>query len=159
MAFRINQEGTMMQRPNEVLERLHNAMNQHDLDAFVACFDADYKSDQPAHPNRGFASRDQVRKNWATMFEGIPDFHAELLSQAEHGDVAWAEWRWRGTRQDRPPLDVRGVTLFGVRDGRIVWGRLYMEETEAAGADIDETMRHLTMRQPQRTEPVEAEGR
>jgi hypothetical protein len=34
-----------------------------------------------------------------------------------------------------------------------------MEETEVAGTNIDETMRHLTMSQPQRDEPVEAEGR
>jgi hypothetical protein len=36
-----------------------------------------------------------------------------------------------------------GVTLFGVVDGLIAWGRLYMEEVEAAGEDIDETVRRL----------------
>ena len=34
----------------EAVERLHNAMNQHDLGAFLACFDRDYRSEQPAHP-------------------------------------------------------------------------------------------------------------
>ena len=132
-----------MQRPTEVLERLCNAMNQHDLEGFVACFDPDYQSEQPAHPGRGFAGRDQVRKNWATMFEGMPDFHAELLGWAERGDVVWAEWRWRGTRRDGVTLDMRGVTVFGVRDGRIAWGRLYMEESEVAGANIDETVQRI----------------
>lgn len=55
----------------------------------------------------------------------------------------WAEWRWSGTRADAPPLDMRGVTLFGVEDGRIAWGRLYLEEVEAAGEDIDATVRRL----------------
>jgi hypothetical protein len=36
-----------------------------------------------------------------------------------------------------------GVTIFGVEGGLIVWGRLYMEEVEAAGEDIDETVRRL----------------
>jgi hypothetical protein len=36
-----------------------------------------------------------------------------------------------------------GVTIFGVADGLIAWGRLYMEEVEAAGEDIDETVRRL----------------
>jgi hypothetical protein len=34
---------------------------------------------------------------------------------------------------------MRGVTPFEVRNGRIVSGRLYMEEVEEAGEDIDET--------------------
>jgi hypothetical protein len=38
---------------------------------------------------------------------------------------------------------MRGVTVFGVEDGLIAWGRLYMEEVEAAGEDIDETVRRL----------------
>jgi hypothetical protein len=38
---------------------------------------------------------------------------------------------------------MRGVTVFGVEDGLIEWGRLYMEEVEAASEDIDETVRRL----------------
>lgn len=55
----------------------------------------------------------------------------------------WTEWRWTGTRANEAPLDIRGVTLFGVEDGRIVSGRLYMEEVEELGGDIDETVRRL----------------
>jgi hypothetical protein len=46
----------------EVVERLHQSMNEHDLGAFVACFDPGYRSEQPAHPNRGFDGRDQVER-------------------------------------------------------------------------------------------------
>jgi hypothetical protein len=129
--------------PKEVLERLHHAMNQHDLEAFLACFDPDYRSEQPAHPNRGFGGREQVEKNWTALFEGIPDFHAELRSTATQGGTLWTEWRWTGTRDNEAPLDVRGVTLFGIENGLIVSGRLYMEEVEEAGGDIDETVRRL----------------
>src|SRR6266567_1541998 len=31
----------------------------------------------------------------------------------------WAEWHWEGSRVDGTRLDLRGVTIFGVRDGRI----------------------------------------
>jgi len=129
--------------PKEVVERLHHAMNQHDLAGFLACFGPDYRSEQPAHPNRGFGGREQVEKNWAALFSGIPDFHAALVATTADGDIVWAEWRWSGTRTGEPPLDMGGVTLFGVEDGLIVWGRLYMEEVEAAGEDIDETVRRL----------------
>jgi ketosteroid isomerase-like protein len=129
--------------PKDVIERVHHAMNQHDLEAVLACLDPDYRSEQPAHPNRGFGGREQVEKNWAAMFGGMPDFHAELLATAVEGETAWTEWRWTGTRSDRTGLDVRGVTLFGIEDGRIVSGRLYMEEVEEAGADIDATVGRL----------------
>ena len=129
--------------PADVVERLHEAMNRHDLEAFLACIDVDYRSEQPVHPPRGFGGREQVEKNWSAIFEGVPDFHAELLATATGGDKVWSEWHWTGTRRNEAPLDLRGVTLFGVRDGRIVSGRLYMEEVEAAGGDIDETVRRL----------------
>ena len=127
----------------EAIERLHNAMNQRDLEAFVACFDPNYRSEQPAHPNRGFGGREQVGKNWSALFEGIPDFHADLIATATEGDTLWCEWRWTGTRANEGPLDMRGVTLFEIKNGQIVSGRLYMEEVEEAGAEIDETVRRL----------------
>ena len=129
--------------PADVVERLHHAMNRHDLEAFVACFDRDYRSEQPVHPARGFGGREQVEKNWSALFEGVPDFRAELLSTATEGDTLWSESHWTGSRANEAPLDVRGVTIFGIENGRIVSGRLYLEEVEQAGQDIDETVRRL----------------
>ena len=127
----------------ETVERVHWAMNQHDLQAFVACLDPNYRSEQPAHPGRGFGGREQVEKNWSALFEAVPDFHAQILATATEGDTVWSEWHWTGTRANEVPLDMRGVTLFEVRNGQIVSGRLYMEEIEEAGADIGETVRRL----------------
>jgi ketosteroid isomerase-like protein len=118
-------------------------MNAHDLEAFLACIHPEYRSEQPVHPERGFGGRDQVEKNWAAMFSGIPDIRAEALDTAVDGGTAWTEWRWSGTRTDGSPVDIRGVTLFRVEDGLIVSGRLYMEEVEQAGADIDQTVKRL----------------
>jgi hypothetical protein len=126
----------------EVLERLRDAQNRHDLDAFVACFDPEYDSRQPLHPDRAFMGSQQVRQNWAGVFAGVPDFRAELLRSAQRDDTGWAEWHWHGTRADGSRLDMRGVTIFGVRDGRIVWGRLYLEDVEG-GQGIDQAVQHM----------------
>lgn len=126
----------------EVLERLRDAQNRHDLDAFVACFDPQYRSEQPVHPDRAFVGRQQVHTNWAEVFAGVPDFQAELLRSAEQTDTWWAEWHWQGTRTDGTRLDMRGVTIFGVRDDRIVWGRLYLEDVEG-GQGIDQAVQHM----------------
>src|SRR6201991_1489435 len=122
--------------PSIVVERLKAAMNAHDLEAFLACFQDDYVSEQPAHPDRAFRGREQVRRNWSAVFDGVPDFRSELVRGAVDGEVVWSEWRGRGTQSDGAALDMVGVMVCGVRDGQMSWARLYMEPVEEAGAGI-----------------------
>jgi hypothetical protein len=68
--------------PAALVQRLRQATNDHDLDALAGCFAVDYRNETPAHPERGFAGRDQVRKNWAQIFAAVPDVRAEVLSTA-----------------------------------------------------------------------------
>ena len=126
-----------------VVTRLRDAMNGHDLEAFLECFHEDYRSEQPVHPGRGFGGRDQVRTNWSAIFSGVPDFAADLVSHCQSGDQEWSEWRWRGTRQDGSVVDMAGVIIAGVRDGRIEWGRLYVEPLEQAQETIDEAVQRM----------------
>jgi ketosteroid isomerase-like protein len=132
--------GTGQANPKDVVECLRLAMNAHDLEAHVACMHPDYRSARHAHPNRGFGGREQVKKNWTAIYGAISDFHAELLALTTEGDTVWAEWHWTGTRADGSPFAMRGVTIFGVADDHIAWGRLYMEEVEEAGEDIDQAV-------------------
>ncbi len=126
----------------EVMNRLLAAMNAHDLDAFVACFALDYRSEQPAHPSRAFEGRDKVRENWTSVFAGVPDFNAELrLSATTDDGVEVGEWRWRGTHTDGSSFAMGGVTVMGIEAEQVAWGRLYMEVIERDGADIDQMVR------------------
>jgi ketosteroid isomerase-like protein len=126
----------------EVMNQLLEAMNAHDLDAFVACFAPDYRSEQPAHPSRAFDGSDKVRENWTSVFSGVPDFNAELLLSATTDDgVEIGEWRWLGTHTDGSPFAMRGVIVMGIEGQQIAWGRLYMEVIERDGADIDQMVR------------------
>lgn len=128
----------------DVLERLRDALDRHDLDAFVDCFDSGYRSEQPVHPDRLFTGREQVRRNWAAVFDGVPDIRAELLRSAQAGDAHWAEWYWRGTRADGTPLEMRGVTIFGIQHDRILWGRLYMQDVDRSGGNIEQAVWRMT---------------
>jgi ketosteroid isomerase-like protein len=139
--------GTVQDHAGAVSERLAQAMNAHHLEAQLACFHDDYRSEQPAHPARTFTGRAQVRQNWSELFESIPDFQAELLRLAVVGNEEWAEWIWQGTKEDGTPLEERGVSIFGIRDGRIAWAHLYLEETEREGAGITDTVRRMTGRE------------
>ena len=122
-----------------VIERMAEALNRHDLKAFLWCFDPNYRSEQPAHPNRGFGGKEQVRKNWSGMFESFPNFEAQLLRYTAAEGVVWGEWHWMATG-----LNMAGVTIMGVEEDRFVWERLYMEPVEEDGKDIDEAMRTIT---------------
>jgi hypothetical protein len=119
-------------------ERLEAATNAHDIDAFVALFAPDYDSRQPAHPDRAFTGSDQVRANWSEVFAGVPDFRAELLGSSADGDTLWTEWEWTGTG-----LHMAGVIVFGVRDERFAWARLYIEHVEH-GEGIEAAVREMT---------------
>jgi ketosteroid isomerase-like protein len=128
----------------QLVGRLHAAMNAHDIEAFVACFAEDYDSSQPAHPDRAFRGREQVRANWSAIFAGVLDFRAELVGVDAVGDTAWSEWRWEGMQTDGGRLDMAGVMVLGVRDDRIAWARLYIEPVEQAGAGIEAAVRDIT---------------
>jgi ketosteroid isomerase-like protein len=130
--------------PLAVVDRLHQALNRHDLPAMVALFADDYDSSQPAHPARSFRGRQQVEKNWSTILSSIPDLHVELLRTSVTGNTIWSEWDWTGTQANGEPMHLRGVIIMGVRDGLIVWGRLYIEDVEQDGGGIDEDVRQMT---------------
>ena len=132
-----------MSDPRAVMDRLTAAQNAHDLEGMLACFDEDYRSEQPLFPARNFHGSAQVRANWSALLEGIPDFHAEILRSAADGDTVFAEIHWTGTKADGTPLEERGVLIMGVRDDRVAWGRLYADEVDREGAGIDTVVRRM----------------
>jgi ketosteroid isomerase-like protein len=113
--------------PTVVLERIQEAINAHDLEALVDCFTHDVHSEQPTRPGRGFRGRDELRGYWELVLGSGGDFKADLLRSAGTEDTAWAEWCWHGKRRDGSTFARAGVTIYGLRDGRIAWIRLYME--------------------------------
>lgn len=128
---------TQMGDPRQTVDRLRRAIEGHDLEEMVDCFHPDVVSEQPAHPDRDFRGRDQIRTNWAQIFGGVPDLRATLVRCAVEGLRAWAEWSWDGTRRDGEPFELRGITILEVAEGRITSLRFYMEPLERAGAGID----------------------
>ncbi len=126
-----------------VLEQLRDAVNAHDAHRLASLFAEDYRSAQPLHPGRGFGGSDQVLENWVSVFDGVPDFSSELLAVSVDGETEWGEWHWHGHHVDGSSFAMRGVTIFVVRDGAVVEGRLYMEPVETDGGDIEAAVQEL----------------
>ena len=130
----------------EVVARMIEAINDHDLDAMLESFKPDYRSEQPVHPSRAFHGAEQVRKNWGALLEAVPDLHWEVLRLISDDSTAWIEARLTGTKADGTKLDEIGVIIFGVSGGHIGWARLYLEDVETESGDIEDTVRHMAGR-------------
>lgn len=122
---------------SQLVERLRQATNDHDLDAVVACFAENYRNETPAHPGRGFVGRAQVRTNWQRIFAAVPDVRAEVLRTAVDGDVVWSEWELRGFRHDGDLQLMRGVIIFEVADDRATSARFYLEPVDPGEDGVD----------------------
>lgn len=116
--------------PKLVFERMIQAANRHDLDAMVACFAPDFRSEQPLHPERDFTGQARVRKNWSFFFTTIPDIQIEILNEVAEGDTVWAELHYHGMQTDGKKFTVRGVTLSRIQSDQVIWARLYIEPVQ-----------------------------
>jgi ketosteroid isomerase-like protein len=125
---------------HELLDRLCQATNTHDLDAIVGCFAPDYRNETPVHPERSFTGTDQVRRNWEMILSMVPDVTTEVVRWAVDGDTVWSEWTHRGTRSDGSPHDMAGVVIFGVREGLASWARFYLEPVQHGEGRHDEAI-------------------
>jgi limonene-1,2-epoxide hydrolase len=121
----------------EVVTRLVAATNAHEIDDLVDCFATGYVNETPVHPQRGFHGRDQVRRNWTSIFAGVPDVTARVVASVAEGQTVWTEWEMSGTRRDGASHAMAGVIIFGVREDRIAWARFYLEPVEQSSGDVN----------------------
>ena len=126
-----------------LVRRIRDAINAHDLDALVDAFDPDVVSETPAHPQRTFRGRDQVRRNWQQIFAGVPDLRADLLDAVEVGRTVWSEWDWHGTRRDGSAHLMRGVTILDHDGSRAASVHFYMEPVDREGPGPDAAVRRI----------------
>ena len=126
-----------------VIGRLLDAVNGHDLDGIGACFADDYVNETPAHPQRGFRGREQVRRNWTQILGSVPDLQAHVPSSVVDGFTAWTEWEMSGTRADGDVFLMRGVVIFTVPHDTITSARFYLEPVEESSGDVNAATRRV----------------
>lgn len=124
-----------------LIERLRDAVNRHDLEALTGCFADNFLNETPVHPARGFQGREQVRKNWAQIFAGVPNIEADIVRSSVEGGYAWSEWEMRGTRGDGVAHLIRGVSIFGIGEREFTSVRFYLEPVDEGEASADQAVR------------------
>jgi steroid delta-isomerase-like uncharacterized protein len=85
-------------------------------------------------PFGGPGGAEGIRQAGARMRHGCPDWHSELHSLVAEDDIVVERFTASGTHQGEmlgvaptgQALELRGINIFRIRDGRIVerWGRL-----------------------------------
>ena len=60
------QDAQTQSSPKVVFERMIQAANRHDLEAMVACFAPDFRSEQPFYPERNFTGQEGCGKTGAS---------------------------------------------------------------------------------------------
>ena len=128
---------------NGFVAQLVAAVNDHDLDAVVGLFTADYQNQTPMHPARSFTGNHQVRRNWETLFAAVPDLSAEVIAQAVGDDDVWTEWTVDGTRRDGTEHRMRGVVIFTVVDDQATAARFYLEPLDSGDGDVNAAINAL----------------
>lgn len=103
---------------SDVVDRVLDALNAHDLERFVACY-ADDATIEDGHDNVMAAGHDELRARYGPMFERYPEVRVTPLHRIDVGSfvVQHEEVTGRGEPE-------RHVAVYLVRDGRIARERL-----------------------------------
>ena len=107
----------------EVLGRMVDAFNAHDLDAIMSLFVDDCVFESPRGPDpwgRRFEGRAAVREGLGARFTTIPDVHYGDGSDFVAGDRGVSEWTLTGTTTAGVRLEVRGCDIWTFRGTEVV---------------------------------------
>jgi ketosteroid isomerase-like protein len=107
----------------DLLERMVDGFNAHDIDAIMALFTDDCVFVSPRGPDpwgRRFDGQDAVREGLGARFTTIPDVHYGHGSHFVSGDRGVSEWTLSGTTTDGVRLEVRGCDIWTFRDDKVV---------------------------------------
>jgi ketosteroid isomerase-like protein len=107
----------------ELLQRVADGYNRHDLDAIMAAFSDDSVFESPRGPDpwgKRFVGKGDVREGLAARFVGIPDVHYGNDEHFVSGNRGASEWTLTGTTTDGERIEVRGCDLWTFdADGKI----------------------------------------
>ena len=117
----------------DVLERMLDGFNRHDLDAIMSLFAEDCVFESPRGPDpwgRRFEGRAAVREGLGGRFTTIPDVHYGEGSHFVAGDRGVSEWTLTGTTTAGMRLEVRGCDIWTFRGDEVVLKNSYWKIVE-----------------------------
>jgi ketosteroid isomerase-like protein len=126
----------MSQENVELARRSVDAINQRDLDAYLALMEDNIEAiSRLAVIEGAFQGHDGIRHWWQTLFDIWPDFTAQVVELHPFGDLTLgsALLRGHGAGSDIP-WDWTVYTVARWRRGKCVWWGNYSTRAEALEA-------------------------
>jgi uncharacterized protein (TIGR02246 family) len=106
-----------------VVQRFHDALNAHDLDALADLWSEDCVFEDTSPPDgTRHVGRDQALQACRDFFTQSPDARFEMEEIVTVGDRAYVKWRYAWADGH-----VRGVDLVRVRDGKVTESLAYVK--------------------------------
>jgi hypothetical protein len=99
----------------DAVERQVEAYNAGDVDAFVACYAAEVALED-ADGNLQTNGREQLREDYAKLFERCPDLHAEIATRIRVGPYVVDEERISG----HPAGDIHVIAVYRLDDEGLI---------------------------------------
>lgn len=104
-----------------VIEQFNEVFNRGDVPAIMALMTGDcvFENTYPPPDGERYEGQDAVRAFWEQFFASSnePAFAAEDMFVS--GDRCVVRWRYQWREADGRQGHVRGVDVFGVRDGKV----------------------------------------
>ena len=129
-----------MSTTRELAERVVEAYNSGDVDAFIALYADDAVVNYPGMPEATVRGRDAIRQNWAGQWASFPDSRITSELLVVEGDTVAVEFTYTGTSQGPVPMpdgttipatgrhiEMKGMQLLEFRDGKVVRHDLFLD--------------------------------
>ena len=142
LAADIKREERAMERYRSLLEEYIELYNAGDLDGVMDLYADDAVQ---IMPDGTFEGRGVIAERLAKELTAFPDVHHRFISYVEQDDAFADEWVFEGTHAgplllpdgtELPPtgkrIEVRGMELCKVRDGKIIVDNLYYDNLSVA---------------------------
>jgi uncharacterized protein (TIGR02246 family) len=112
-----------------VVQRFHEAINRHDIEAVMAAMTEDCVFENTAPPPDGerFEGRAAVRAAWETFFQSSSHAAFEIEEVIALGDRAVVRWLYRWVDTTDKMGYVRGVDVIRVREGKVAESLAYVK--------------------------------
>jgi len=128
----------MSQENVEITYQALDAFNRRDLDAFLALCDPDvehYSRFGEVEGGGPYRGHEGVRSWWEKLLAFSPDFGTEIEAVQALGNATVARVRQRaqGAESDAPVEQTQWIVTRW-RNGKAVWGHIYLSEAEALEA-------------------------
>jgi len=126
----------------EVLRRVAQGFDQHDLDAIMEHFTDDCVFEGPRGPHpygQVFVGKEAVRAAFAGRFTTIPDVRYTQDSHFVCGDRGVSEWTISGTTTDGDRIEARGCDIWTFAGNKLAlknsfWKMRTLEQPELVKA-------------------------